>query len=102
MPPRIIYSPGEIVGSSGVIFIRDFNKSNPKHRKAYFKCPLCGKEFLASIEHVKSNQTKSCGCLRNSWSRINGAKRSLQLTNQRFGKLVALEPTLRRNRNQVI
>ena len=35
MSPRIIYSPGEIADSSGVIFIKDFDESNSKHRKVY-------------------------------------------------------------------
>lgn len=101
MPAKIIYTPGEKVGSSGVIFLYDIENS-PKHRKACFQCPYCKKEFIACIEHVKSNRTKSCGCLRKQQNKINGAKVIKNLTNQRFGKLVAIEATSQRNRGQVI
>lgn len=43
MPARITYTPGEQLGSSGVIFIKDI-KTTDRHRKALFLCPQCGKQ----------------------------------------------------------
>ena len=65
-------------------------------------CPLCKKNFPATIDHVKGNRTRSCGCLHNIQSKINGQKTILNLTGKRVGKLVALEPTDERNRGNVI
>ena len=49
---------------------------------AKYKCKCeCGKITIANTENLKRGHTKSCGCLK-----IN------DLTGQRFGKLVVLEP----------
>lgn len=56
------YKYGQIIGEC--IFVKElaavkYNKN--AIRRAIFKCK-CGKEFEASIGHVKNNTVKSCGC----------------------------------------
>ena len=40
---------------------------NSKHKFRYglYQCQYCGNEFEAKIQHIKSGNTKSCGCLIN-------------------------------------
>ena len=112
MPAKIIYHEGQEIGSHGVIYLKDVDYNNDlydgkiinktKSRKAWFKCPLCEKIFPASVDHVKSNSTKSCGCLHNKQAKINGRKTVLDLTNKKVGKLIVLEPTDKRYRGNVI
>lgn len=51
------------------------------------KCD-CGKEFDAIGTRIKSGAVKSCGCLHKE----HAAHSYIDITNQRFGKLVALYP----------
>lgn len=46
--------------------IPERNKNGKKIYKAEFKC-RCGKIFIATVEHIKSGNTKSCGCYRDEW-----------------------------------
>lgn len=48
----------------------------------------CGKTFSATLSHLKSGHTKSCGCYReNNRSRI----RFIDLTGQKFGELTVIK-----------
>ena len=38
-------------------------KSIKKYRYGLYECQYCGKEFEARTTHIKSGNTKSCGCL---------------------------------------
>lgn len=62
--------------------------------------------ILARANNLKSNNTKSCGCFNKekSTERIKkiGHAMASDLTNQRFGKLVAIEPTTERNNGSVV
>ena len=64
----------------------------------------CGKECDVRAMTLKSGETKSCGCLsRELTSKRNKNKFvKTDLINQRFGKLVALEPTEERKNNSVV
>ena len=53
-----------------------------KENRGEFLCSFCGKIFSAKIGSVVSGKTKSCGC-----------QRFEDLSNQRFGKLIALKRT---------
>ncbi|MDR0491599.1 MAG: AP2/ERF family transcription factor [Oscillospiraceae bacterium] len=53
----------------------------------------CGKSVLRSIKSLRSGTTKSCGC---------GRYRIRDLTNQRFGKLIAIRPTEQRSGKSVV
>lgn len=56
--------------------------------KTLWKCACaCGKETRATMLNLVKGVTKSCGCLRN-----RPARGRLDLTGQRFGRLVALRP----------
>jgi hypothetical protein len=68
--PPIKYKTGDLLGSNNHIFIKDLddkvyeiNGTKRDHRWAFFKCGLCGKEFENSIQKIKTNYAKSCGCL---------------------------------------
>lgn len=82
---KTIYSPGMKIGPNNILFIREgghkiAGKVSPRSvRLGVFLCPLCGKEFVTSINQITSGKTRSCGCLT-----------ELDLTNKRFGKLTAL------------
>ena len=63
----------------------------PKHIKSratfwLFKCE-CGNEVILNGSNVRSGNTASCGCLKKE--KI-ASLRMIDLTNQRFGKLITL------------
>lgn len=61
-----------------------------KNTAAYWKCKcVCGKETSVRGDALKKGQIISCGCKRLETSR---QKQMIDITNQRFGKLVAIEP----------
>lgn len=71
---------GETYGKLTVI-----RKSGIIAKSAYWICSCeCGKETVARRGHLLSGNIKSCGC-------IPSGRKSLELANQRFGKLVVLE-----------
>ena len=54
----IEYQSGEKVGECFYV-----KEAEPRgHRRAIFKCGLCGKEFETYIHSVRARATKSCGC----------------------------------------
>ena len=64
---------------------------NNKFKKALYNCRCtCGKIFTAVGSAILSGSVKSCGCY--SRERL-GKSRILDLTNKRFGKLVAVKLT---------
>jgi 5-methylcytosine-specific restriction endonuclease McrA len=56
---RIEYHQGQVLGNNGIEFIRDV-ENNSRKRKALFKCH-CGREFTATIDHVKKDSVVRCG-----------------------------------------
>lgn len=76
----------------------------PNSRKIYWKCRCqCGKETVVRGDGLKSGNTKSCGCWKNKIFTENAIKRqTLDLTNKRYGKLVALEKTELRKNERVV
>ncbi len=66
----IEYEKGDLLGGNKHIFIKEIepkvyivNGTKRNHRRALFKCGLCGKEFENNIQKIKTNYAKSCGCL---------------------------------------
>ena len=61
----IKYEEHKIIGKHKIIFISEidskFTPNKTRIRIGIFKCH-CGKEFNCSISHIKSGNTKSCGC----------------------------------------
>lgn len=94
MPRKIIYSYGDIVGDNNIVFIKELLVPKGSLRKALFKCPICGQEFVAGINNIRYNHTKSCGCLRHQKSPTR-----LNLEGQIFGYLEVLKDTGKVNNN---
>ena len=70
-----------------------------KNNKIFWTCKCkCGSIKDIRSDGLKSGKTKSCGCFKKDiLIKRNIKRQTLDLTNQRFGKLVALEPTLKRS-----
>lgn len=71
-----------------------------KNGNVIWKCLCdCGKSHYVRLGDLKNSSTKSCGCL----SKELSSKRTRKdITNKRFGRLVALGPTDRRYVREVI
>lgn len=69
-----------------------------KNKKIYWRCKCkCGIIKEVRADSLKNGRTKSCGCYKKSII-INGniERQTLDLTNKRFGKLIAKEKTDKR------
>lgn len=62
----------------------------------------CGNTTNVSLGNLNGGSTKSCGCLHKDCMVQAGEQRKKDLTGQRFGKLVAIEPTEQRKQRQVV
>lgn len=61
----------------------------PGKLKTYWRCRCdCGNTCTVEDSHLKNGHTKSCGCRR----RIRLQEKRLDLTGQRYGRLVVLGP----------
>lgn len=61
----------------------------PGKLKTYWRCRCdCGNTCTLEDSHLKNGHTKSCGCRR----RIRLQEKRLDLTRQRYGRLVVLGP----------
>lgn len=59
-------------------------------KRGAFRCKCsCGNEIIVLKEKIISGSTQSCGCLKAEMYKNN----QNDLTNQRFGKLIAISPT---------
>ena len=68
-------------------------------KRGAFKCKCdCGKEIIVLREKLISGNTKSCGCLREETYKNN----INNISNQRFGRLIALYPTEERKWRDVV
>ena len=57
-----------------------------------WKCKCdCGNEIIVSGKHLRSGNTKSCGCYQKERAIQSNLQRGGDLTGLRFGKLVVLE-----------
>lgn len=59
----------------------------------------CGNEKIVLTRSLRSGNTRSCGCLHKEITSNNFSK---DITNQRFGNLVAIEPTDSRKHGSVV
>jgi len=65
---------------------------NNKEGRAMWKCKCkCGNEVIVMGKHLRSGNTKSCGCYQKERATESNLKRGGDLTGKRFGKLVVLE-----------
>lgn len=70
---------------------RDLSKPQGRGHESYWICQCdCGKQKSISRSSLIQGHTKSCGCLK---SEMVTKKNTLDLTNIRFGKLIAVENT---------
>lgn len=69
-----------------------------RNHKIYWKCQCkCGTIKEVRSDCLKNGSTKSCGCYKNKILIVNNKKRqTVDITNQRFGKLVAKKSTDKR------
>lgn len=64
--------------------------ANIKGRYTYWRCKCdCGNEIVVRGSNLRNGNTKSCGCLQKE---ITSNIFSKDITNQKFGKLIALYP----------
>lgn len=73
------YNIGDLLGPKQLKLLARTSKNTRNEWFGEFICPECGNKFEAIISKIASGHTKSCGCL---------VKKDL--TNERFGRLVAL------------
>lgn len=62
---RIDYESDSILGSYGLVYLKEELVNKSKTRMGLFRC-LCGKEFISYISQVKQGKIKNCGCGINS------------------------------------
>lgn len=72
-----------------------------KNGRVYWICKCsCGNIKTIRADGLKSGKVKSCGCYKKSvLVKKNKERQTLDLSNKRFGKLVALEPTENRSKD---
>lgn len=65
---------------------------NNKEGRAMWKCKcICGNEVIVLGKHLRSGNTKSCGCYQKQRAIESNLKRGGDLTGKKFGKLTVLE-----------
>lgn len=65
---------------------------NNKEGRAMWKCKCkCGNEVIVLGKHLRSGNTKSCGCYQKERAIESNLERGGDLTGKRFGKLVVIE-----------
>lgn len=73
-----------------------------KGKARYWLCRCdCGTECVVQESHIKAGHTKSCGC-RQAQIRAENRLESINIAGLRFGRLIALEPTDKRNKTSVV
>lgn len=95
MSNYISYEPLQTIGPYGVVFLyeteRKIQPCGKQVRRAMFRCPLCGKQFEASIVEIKRGKIRSCGCYRTISKLKTHAKDLTGIHND--GKLKAIKRT---------
>lgn len=95
---RYIDLTGQRFGRWTVMNITD---KRTKNRTIIWHCKCdCGNEKDVDGYTLKSGQSKSCGCLQKEKASAQCRKTRIDLTGQRFGKLVALKPKYSGEKNQ--
>lgn len=103
MAKKKIYKEGEPIGSHGLILIKELPErqmKSYKERRILCQCPECGQPFETDLRRVTRSDTdakkavKRCPqCYKKDLSNINKEKAKSyikDLSNQRFGQLIAL------------
>ena len=68
-----------------------------------WKCKCdCGNVVLVPSRNLRNGKAKSCGCLQKEKVRKKNVNSAVDLIGQRFGKLVVIEKTNKRNHEHVV
>lgn len=89
--PAKKYFEGQHIGPYNILFIKELKEKKNGHRIGVFQCPFCLKTFIAKVCNVVNGKTRSCGCERIKQAIITGKGHVIDITGQRFGKLIVLE-----------
>lgn len=93
--PALIDLKGQKFGRLTVIR-RARETSNDGHIKWKCLCS-CGKETIVMGKHLRSGHTQSCGCIQKEFA---GQMNFVDITNQKFGKLLAIKYSHSDNQGQ--
>lgn len=74
--------------------ILDYKREN-RRTYLFVTCPICGNNKWMRTDTITNPKVVSCGCYNAS---VN-FKKPIDISNQRFSRLVALEPTEKRQKN---
>lgn len=92
------YKAGDKIGPLNLEIIERIPNS-----KVHIICPECGnQQWFPRISDVVSGKSKNCGCLRNKKTSLRNAKNYKDIHNQKFGYLIALKPTNKRQNTYVV
>lgn len=103
---------GQPIGTHGLIVVKELSPiihQNYKERRIEVLCPICKKPFASDLRRLTKKDTphkKAVRCCPICMSKINnkriselGKKTIQDISNQRFGNLIALYPTDKRGGN---
>ena len=75
-------------------------KAENQHGRTAWLCQCdCGNQKIITTHSLRSGNTKSCGCLHKEITSKNFRK---DITNQRFGNLIAIKPTSERKHGSIV
>lgn len=94
------YHDGDYIGPHHILMIKRTTKDNQNKWLGLFQCPYCQEKFETRINSVQRGLTQSCGCWNKKMMKKRGedlgkkygGQMKKDLTNQKFGKLIALYP----------
>lgn len=96
--PRYKDLTGQTFGRWTVLNITD---KRTKNRGIIWHCKCeCGIEKDVPGEALRNGSSRSCGCLQKEIAKELGGQNKIDITGQRFGKLVALFPVYSNDRNK--
>jgi hypothetical protein len=90
---------GQKIGRWTVMYATD---KRTKNRQILYHCKCeCGNEKDVNADALRRGESKSCGCLQSELIKEKLAgKNKIDLTGQRFGKLIALYPIYNRDKDR--
>lgn len=94
----IIDLSGQHIGRWEVLYLLE---ERTKKRGTIWRCRCeCGNEKDVPGDILRRGESKSCGCLQKEIASESGKKSAIDITGQRFGKLIALERIPSKNKNK--
>ena len=84
MPAAIKYQEGYTFPNTRLTFIKEIERTNPKVRRATFKCE-CGNHIDLAIAWVVHLNSTSCGCYRSEVTAEKNTKHSHAVRNSKSG-----------------